>query len=39
MLYNVKLKAEELFMIKKSLGFTFYMALKFNKILKWKSFC
>ena len=39
MLYDVKLNREELFMTKKGLAsvFTFYMAKKFGKILKWKS--
>ena len=27
------------FMVKKGLDFTFYMALKLSKILKWKSAC
>ena len=35
----VKLGAEELFMVKKGLDFTFYMAQKFDKILKSKSVC
>ena len=33
MLYSVKFKAEELFLVKNGLTLTFYLFLKFDKIL------